>query len=108
MFMDFGRKLLTNGLLRRAINTTTKTAIAQKVTGAVLNGATAATQKATERALTEAVNVIAPHIKKSLSAYKRKTQEVHVPESTTPTTPIAKRTKIDINSLIDGTGIVFD
>ena len=92
IFMNIGKKLFTRGLLKKAINTAAKSTIAQKVSDAVVNGATAATQKATERALTEAVNIISK-------------RNVHVPELSTTT---SKKPKLDINSLIDGTGIVFD
>ena len=76
------------------------TLAAKKTANAAVNGATLATQKAAEKATHEVFNtVVKPYVKEKLSGKKRAA-------TTAITQSPAKR--ININSLIDGSGIVFD
>ena len=94
IFDAISRKMLSSGF-KQAISTGAKSAIAQKVVDAVVNGATSATQKAVEGAVNEAINKVTVLGKKRSSPSPQE-------EETSP----AK--KINISSLIDGSGIVFD
>ena len=94
-------KLFSNGL-KTAIKSGAKSAIAQKVADAVVNGATNATKKAVEDTVNEAINnKVKPYMIKKLTS-KRK------PTSTLGDDGVRKKLKVDINSLIDGSGIVLD
>ena len=76
------------------------TLAAKKTVNAAVNGATLATQKAAEKAANEVFNtVVKPYVKEKLSGKKRAATTTIVPSP-------AKR--ININSLIDGSGIVLD
>ena len=88
------------------------TTAAKKTANAALNGATQATQRAAERAVNEAINTVTPYVKKKLVGVVQKTKKKKVagkrPAAAAAITsqPAAKR--ININSLIDGSGIVLD
>ena len=87
--------------LKKAISTGAKSVIAQKVADAVVNGATSTVQKAAEGAVNEAINSVKPYVKKKLFVgQKRSPIQIETVQNKIP--------KIDINSLIDGSGIVFD
>ena len=64
----------------QVINTGAKSAIAQKVADAVVNGATSATQKAVEGDVNEAINTVTPYVKDSLQmlvSWKRPYNQQH-------------------------------
>ena len=87
------------------------TTAAKKTANAALNGATQATQRAAERAVNEAINTVTPYVKKKLvGVVVQKTKKKKVagkrPAAAITSPPAAKR--ININSLIDGSGIVLD
>ena len=82
-----------------------------------MNGATSASQKAVESVVNEAVNTVKPIIKESLKklvGQKRSSSSlpsVSIPiilEEIATTVKKKKKPNIDINSLINGSGIVFD
>ena len=115
--LDSVMQKIFSGGVKSAINKGVNSVVAQKVVNAVvngatstakktanaaLNGATAASQRAGERAVNEALNTyIIPYVKKKLVGGKRAAaSEIAEPTS-------AKR-EININSLIDGSGIVLD
>ena len=76
------------------------TLAAKKTANAAVNGATLATQKAAEKAANKVFNtVVTPYIEDKLRGKKR------TASAAIPSLP-AKR--ININSLIDGSGIVLD
>ena len=75
-----------------------------------MNGATPASEKAVE---SEAVNTVKPSVKDSLKklvGQKRSSPSVSIPIvlKEIATTIKKKKPNIDINSSIDGSGIVFD
>ncbi len=114
IFDTISRKMMASGF-KKAISSGAKSAIAQKVADAVVNGATSATQKAVEGAVKEAINTVKPYVKDSLQ--KLVSRKGPHNTSTTTTTTITpppssgynvKKSKININSLIDGSGIVLD
>ena len=91
------------------------TTAAKKTANAALNGATQATQRAAERAVNEAINTVTPYVKKKLvgvvqkTKKKKKTKKVagKRPAAAAITSPPAAK-RLNINSLIDGSGIVLD
>ena len=91
---DIGRTLLS-----KAISSGTSSAIAHKVVDSVVNGATLVGKKTANAALKGAVNAV---VQEQLAGRRRKRP------STTAIAgpPLAKRFNID--SLIDGSGIVYD
>ena len=91
IFDTITRKLFSSGT-KQAISSVAKSAIAQKVANAVVNGATSATQKAIEGAVNE---VIKERVKKRSASDREEAIK-------------SKKSKININDLIDGSGIVFD
>ena len=99
IFDSISRKMFASGL-KKAISTGAKFVIAQKVADAVVKGATSTVQKATESAVNEAINSVKPYVKKLVVGQKRPPISIETVQNKIP--------KIDINSLIDGSGIVFD
>ena len=117
IFDSISRKMFASGL-KKAISTGARSVVAQKVADAVVNGATSASQKAAESIVNEAINTVKPIVKDSLkklvTGQKRSAAVAALPLSIIPTTlpesVVIKKKKpdIDINSLINGSGIVFD
>ena len=62
IFETINRTMLSSGF-KKAISNGAKSAIAQKVANAVVNGATSATQKAVEGDVTEAIHTVTPYVK---------------------------------------------
>ena len=116
IFDSITRKMFATGI-KKAISTGANSVIAHKISDAVVNGATSASQKAVESAVNEAVNTVKPIVKESL---KKLVGQKRHHRTSSPSTPIPvvleeiattikkKKPNIDINSLIDGSGIVFD
>ena len=96
--------MLASGF-KKAIITGARSAIAQKVADAVVNGATSATQKAVEDAVNEAINTTTPYVKESVQKLVSRKRPYAGPTTTIPRGYDVKRPKI--NSLIDGSGIVL-
>ena len=116
IFDSITRKMFVSGL-KKAISTGANSVIAHKVADAVVNGATTASQKAAASVVNEAVNAVKPIIKESLK--KLVGQKRSLPPPPVSTIPIVfeeiattvnkkKKPNIDINSLINGFGIIFD
>ena len=107
IFYSITRKMFASGL-KKAISTGANSVIAHKVADAVVNGATSASQKASESVVNEAVNAIKPIVKESL---KKLVGQKRPPPAEAVLEEIAKKKNkpnIDINSLINGSGIIFD
>ena len=116
IFDSITRKMFASGL-KKAISTGANCVIAHKVTDAVVNGATTASQKAAESVVNEAINTVKPIVKevlKKLVGQKRPSPAVLVSlptaleEIATTVKKKQKKSNIDIYSLIDGSGIVFE
>ena len=120
IFDSISRKMFASGL-KKAISTGARSVVAQKVADAVVNGSTSASQKAAESIINEAINTVKPIVKNSLkklvTGQKRSSaaEAVFPVPIVIPTTlqeGVANKKKrkpdIDINSLINGSGIVFD
>ena len=112
IFDSISRKMFATGL-KKAISTGAKSVIAHKISDAVVNGATSASQKAVENIMNEAVNTVKPVLKESLKKLvgrKRPAPSVSIPIVLEEIATTIKKNKpnIDINSLIDGSVIVFD
>ena len=130
MFSSIGRKLFSSGL-KKVINVATKANLPQKIANVVVNGAQSAGQKfgktvgeklgkvagekvvntvkkTLKRKLTpsEEQQVVAPPPKQAKKeTLKRK---LTPPEEHQIVAPPSKHAKIDVNHLINGSGIVFD
>ena len=114
IFDSISRKMFATGL-KKAISTGANSVIAHKISDAVVNGATSASQKAVESVVNEAVNTVKPIVKESLKKLVGQKRSSSSPSISIPvvleeiaTTIKKKKPNIDINSLIDGSGIVFD
>ena len=100
MFDTIARKLFSIGI-KKIINSGTSSTIAHKVADAVVNGATSTVADAIAKEVTSAsVGAVKTAIDSIVKRVKRPSIIVQP--------PLSKRTKIDIDSLIDGSGIVYD
>ena len=113
MFDEIGRTLFSSGI-QKAISSGTSSAIAHKVADAVVNGATSTSKRVADAIIKEAVsaagkastNAVNSVIDSVVSKVKKRPYPVQ-PQAYSAATPL-KRNKIDIDSLIDGSGIVYD
>ena len=105
MFSSIGRKLFSSGL-KKVINVATKANLPQKIANVVVNGAQSAGQKfgktVGEKLGKVAGEKVANTLKKTLKRKLTPSEEQQV------VAPPPKQAKIDVNHLIDGSGIVFD
>ena len=102
MLNEIGRKLFPDGI-KKVISSDTGSSIANKVADAVVNGAAnAIIKEAVSGDVGKAVNKVVDSIVNTAKKKKKRSHPSH-----TEGVPL-KRTKIDIDSLIDGSGIVYD
>ena len=118
IFDTLSRKLFSSGV-KNVISTAAKSAIGQKVTIAVVNGASSATQKAVKSATNDSLNNrVKPYLLSSTTRSGKK-RSATTPSSSSAAAAASvasplegergvKKSKIDINSLINGSGIVLD
>ena len=118
IFAEIGRTLFSSGI-NKTISSGTSSAIAHKLVDAVVNGATSATsKKVVDAVIKEGVstagkasaNVVNTAIDSIVNKMKKKRPQQHHSEedySIVAPSPV-KRKEIDIDSLIDGSGIVYD
>ena len=103
-----------SGGVKKAINSATSSAIAHKVADAVVDGATSTSKKIAEaivnKAASEAgkasanvVNSVIDSVGRKVR-YKKRRSHYPVQEQSLP----LKKNKVDIDSLFDGSGIVYD
>ena len=123
MFAEIGRKLFSGGI-KKAISSGTSSAIAHKLADAVVNGVTSSTSKKVADAIIKegisaagkaSANVVNTAIDSIVNKVKKKKrphpveQQHHYSEGYNIVSPTPlKRKKIHIDSLIDGSGIVYD
>ena len=130
IFSSIGRKLFSSGL-KKVINVATKANLPQKIANVVVNGAQSAGQKfgktVGEKLGKVAGEKVANTVKKTLKRKLTPSEEQQVvappPKQAKKETlkrkltpaeeqqlvaPPPKQAKIDVNHLIDGSGIVFD
>jgi len=106
---DLTKRLFSSGV-KDVINTAAKSAIAQKVTNAVVSGATTEAEKALKNAVTKGVN----HLKrkrKPTATYTKSSQSstaTKVEVESIDCSKKKKKPKVNINNLINGSGIIFD
>ena len=115
MFDEIARTLFSSGI-KKAISSGTSSVIAHKVADAVVNGATSTSKRLADAIIKEAVsaagkastNAVNTVIDSVVNRVKKRPvqQQPHSEAFVTP--PPLKRNKIDIDSLIDGSGIVYD
>ena len=106
MIADIGRKLFSSGI-KKALSSGTTSAIAHKVVDAVVNGAASETSKKVVNAI--AKEVISAAGKASANAvFDSIANKKKKRSADTYTAVPSKRKKNDIDSLIDGSGIVYD
>ena len=105
IFSSIGRKLFSSGL-KKVINVAAKANLPQKIANVVVNGAQSAGQKlgttVGEKIGKVAGEKVVDSVKKTL---KRK---LTPPAEQQVVAPPSKKAKIDIDQLINGSGIVFD
>ena len=92
-----------------AISSGTNSLINQKIAEAVVNGATSAAEKAAEYAGKEAIDRIIPYAKdsvKKISGFKRSI--LPPPPSDIVDTILKKKSKLDLDQIINGSGIILD
>ena len=107
IFSSIGRKLFSSGL-KKVINVATKANLPQKIANVVVNGAQSvgqkfgktAGQKLTKFAGEKLGKIVGEKVVKSVKRQLAPEQQLIAP----PT----KQAKIDVNHLIDGSGIFFD
>ena len=111
MFDEIARTLFSSGI-KKAISSGTSSAIAHKVVDAVVNGATSTSKRLADAIIKEAVSTAGKVSTNAVNtvidslANKVKKRPVQQPEAFAPPPPPLKRNKID--SLFDGSGIVYD
>ena len=105
IFSSIGRKLFSSGL-KKVINVATKTNLPQKIANSVVNGAQsvgenfgkAVSEKLGQVAGEKVVNTVKKTLKRKLTP----------PEEQQIVAPPPKQARIDVNRLINGSGIVWD
>ena len=116
MFDAIAQRLLSSGI-KKVISNGTSSAIAHKIADAVVNGATSSTSKKVADAIVKeatsaAGKASASAVKTAIDSVVNKVKGVKGPavESSIITyhQPSSKRKKINIDSLIDGSGIIYD
>ena len=112
MFGEIGRKLFSSGI-QKAISSGTSSAIAHKVADAVVNGATSSTSKKLvtylleEKHLRTAIDSVVTKVEKKKRSHPVVQQPHSEAYSIVVSSPL-NRKKIDTDSVIDGSGIVYD
>ena len=117
MFVAIAQRLLSSGI-KKVISNGTSSAIAHKVVDAVVNGATSSTSKKVadtivKEATSAAGKASASTVKTAIDSLVKKVKGTKRPVAEAPITvyqqpPPSKRKKINIDSLIDGSGIIYD
>ena len=116
MFDTIARKLFSSGI-KKVISNGTSSAIAHKVADAVVNGATSSTSKKVADAIVKEVTSAAGKasssvVKSAIDSLVNKVRGAKRPVAKSPIIthqqPSSKRKKINIDSLIDGSGIIYD
>lgn len=105
IFDSLAKHLASKGI-KSAINTAAKSAVAQKVANAIVNGASSAAEKATKDVINEAVNNIKKIGRKRAAIADPIESKAQIVE-TLPREE-GKKAKVNINSIINGRGIVLD
>ena len=98
IFDSLTRKLFSSGM-KNVINTAAKSAITQKVANAIVNGATSEAEKAVKEAVDSTINRIRQGRKRNIITVPTAIEGEHQED---------KKARVDINSLINGSGIVLD
>ena len=105
LLSSIGRKLFSSGL-KKVINVATKANLPQKIANVVVNGAQSAGQTFGKTVGEKLGKVAGERVANSVkSTPKRK---LTPPEELKVVSPPPKQAKIDVNHLINGSGIVFD
>ena len=94
IFSSIGRKLFSSGR-KKVINVAAKANLPQKIANVVVNGAQSAGKKLGKAVGEKLGTVVRKGVKRKLAPVQQ-------------TIPLKKHSKVDINRLIDGSGIVFD
>ena len=122
MFGEIARALFPDGI-KKALSSGAGSAIAHKVVDAVVNGASSTPKQVADaivkevvsavagKASAKAVNTAIDSIVNKVKSKKRPhpvVQQPHHSEARSTAVPPVKRKKINIDSVIDGSGIVYD
>ena len=110
MFDEIARTLFSGGI-KKAISSGTSSAIAHKVVDAVVNGATSTSKRLADAIIKEAVStagkVSTNAVNSVIDSVVNKVKKRPL-QQTDPEAIALKRKKINIDNLIDGSGIVYD
>ena len=108
LFGSIGRKLFSSGL-KKVINVATKANLPQKIANVVEDGAQSAGQKLGKTVGEKLGKVVGEKVTNSVKkTIKRKLAPSTEGKQVEAVAPPSKQAKIDVNHLIDGSGIVFD
>ena len=115
MLDAIARKLFSSGI-KKVISSGTSSVIAHKVADAVVNGATSTSKKVADAIAKEATSASVGAVKTAIDSVVKNVRGTKRPSNPAASTepsiivqpPLSKRKKIDIDSLIDGSGIVYD
>ena len=116
---EIGRGLFSRGDIKKAISSGASSAIAHKVVDAVVNGPASETSKKVANAIVKEVEAgkasanaafdsIVNQVNKKKKKKHKPQKRPHQPSSQSAEATLPKINKIDIDRLIDGSGIVYD
>ena len=112
-FDAIARKLFSSGI-KKVISSGTSAAIAHKVADAVVNGESSTSKKDVDAVAKEATLASVSAVKTAIDSVVKKVRRgtKRLTPAAEPSivvqSPLPKRKKIDIDSVIDGSGIVYD
>ena len=112
IFSSIGRKLFSSGL-KKVINVATKANLPQKIANVVVNGAQSAGEKIGKTAGKKVAKFAGEKLEKIAGekvakSVKGTLKRQLAPEEQQLVAPPTKQAKIDVNHLIDGSGIFLD
>ena len=112
IFSSIGRKLFSSGL-KKVINVATKANLPQKIANVVVNGAQSAGEKIGKTAGKKVAKFAGEKLgkiagEKVAKSVKGTLKRQLAPEEQQLVAPPTKQAKIDVNHLIDGSGISLD
>ena len=107
IFSSIGRKLLSSGL-KKVINATSKANLSQKIANVVVNGAQSVGEKLGKTAGDKIGSVVRKKVKKRFAPTPAASPSVLIEEATIVPPQRAKHPKLDIDRLINGSGIIFE
>ena len=108
IFSSIGRKLFSSGI-KKVINVATKANLPQKIANAVVNGAQSAGEKLGKAAGEKLGSIVRKRVAKKRPASTEEFQSVPASRkaASTAALPPPPKQKVDIDRIINGSGIIF-